>query len=142
MLPEIKNVKMPSLTLPTAWQTVIFRNFGYVKTERIADVLGCDVLTVNLEAARLGLCDFGFAENFEKSGYITVIRNNWFLLPYEQIMELLGIDEKKLDFILEKDDFLSVKLGNFKPFCEKVSYFPFVSMHQGRSCSPRTTLYP
>ena len=95
MLPEIKKVKMPSLTLPTAWQTVIFRNFGYVKTERIAEVLGCDALTVNSEAARLGLRDFGYADDFEKSGYITIIRNNWFLLPYDQLMTLLGIDEKR-----------------------------------------------
>ena len=124
MLPEIKKVKMPSLTLPTAWQTVIFRNFGYVKTERIADVLSCSVETVQGEAERLGLRDFGFAEDFEKSGYITIIRSNWFLLPYGQLMSLLGIDEKRLDFILEKDDFLSVKLGNFKPFCEEVTYSP------------------
>lgn len=124
MLPEGRKVKMPSLTLPTAWQTVIFRNFGYVKTERIAEVLGCDALTVNSEAARLGLRDFGYSEDFEKSGYITIIRNNWFLLPYDQLMTLLGIDEKRLDFILEKDDFLAVKLGNFKPLCERLCYFP------------------
>lgn len=124
MLPEVRKVKMPSLTLPTAWQTVIFRNFGYVKTERIAEVLSCDAETVELEAKRLGLQSFDFSADFEARGYITVIRSNWFLLDYEQLTVLLGIDEKKLDFILVNDDFLGVKLGNFKPFCEKVSYSP------------------
>lgn len=125
MLPEVKKVKMSSLTLPTAWQTVIFRNYGYVKVERIARVLGCGVETVRAEAGRLGLPEFDFSAEFEARGYITIIRNNWFLLPYEQILTLLGIDEGRLDFILEKDDFLSVKLGNFKPECEKVTYSPF-----------------
>ena len=122
MLPEVKKVKMPSLTLPTVWQTVIFRNFGYVKTDRLAETISCSPETVLLEAKRLGLGDFGYADGFESRGYITLIRNNWFLLPYDQLLTLLGIDEKRLDFILEKDDFLSVKLGNFKPFCEKVIY--------------------
>ena len=124
MLPEVKKVKMPSLTLPTAWQTVIFRNFGYVRNDRIAEVLGCSSETVAFEAKRMGLSKADYYLDFESYGYITVIRNNWFLLPYEQIMTLLGIDEKRLDFILEKDDFLAVKLGNFKPLCEKVGYSP------------------
>ena len=124
MLPEVKKVKMPSLTLPTAWQTVIFRNYGYVKVERIAEVLSCDVDTVHLEAQRLCLGEEDYSEDFETKGYITIIRNNWFLLDYEQLTTLLGIDEQRLDFILENDDFLGVKLGNFKPWCKKVTYSP------------------
>ena len=124
MLPEVKKVKMPSLTLPTAWQTVIFRNYCYVKTAKIAEVLGCDQETVKLEAERLCLPENDFSADFEARGYITIIRNNWFLLPYEQLTILLGINEDKLDFILEKDDFLGVKLGIYKPYCEKVAYSP------------------
>ena len=124
MLPILKQVKLPSLTLPTAWQTVIFRNYGYVCTERIAHVLSCSPETVRFEAERMGLVDRGYAEDFEKSGYITIIRNNWFLLPYGQLMTLLDMNEARLDFVLEKDDFLAVKLGNFKPECPAVSYVP------------------
>ena len=124
MLPQIKRVKLPSLTLPTAWQTVIFRNYGYVRCERIAAVLGCDVATVEREAARLGLVNRGYEADFEARGYITVIRNNWYLLPYDQLMTLLGFDEERLDFVLEKDDFLDVKLGGFKPMCERVVFSP------------------
>lgn len=142
MLPEIKKVKMPSLTLPTAWQTVIFRNFGYVKSENIADVLGCSPETVVLEARRMGLCELDLSEDFERYGYITVIRNNWYLLPYEQIMTLLGIDEKRLDFILEKDDFLAVKLGNFKPLCEKVGYSPLTDEQMAATERIRESLTP
>ncbi|MBQ3012849.1 MAG: hypothetical protein IJD74_04845 [Clostridia bacterium] len=124
MLPPIKKVKNPILDLPTAWQTVIFRNYGYVRTERIAEVLGCDVATVDAEAKRLGLDYIDYSAEFESRGYITVIRNNWYLLPYGQLEQILGFDESKLDFVLEKDDFLSTKLGGFKPECDEVRYAP------------------
>ena len=65
MIPEIKDVKVPSLTLPTAWQTVIFRNYGYVRNERIARVLECDEDAVEREAKRLGLVDRGYQSDFE-----------------------------------------------------------------------------
>ena len=124
MLPRVKTVKLPSLTLPTAWQTVIFRNYGYVRCRRLAAILGCDEETVRLEAARMGISDCGYFEEFEERGYITLIRNNWYLLPYEQLMVLLDFDEARLDFVLERDDFLAIKLGAFKPECAPVSYSP------------------
>lgn len=124
MLPEIKRLTLQSLTLPTAWQTVIFRNIGYVKTERIAKVLGCDENTVEREAARLGLVYRDLSDAFEKRGYITTVRRCWYLLPYSQIMTLLDCDEERLDFILKHEDFLSVKLGRVKPDVPEVKYAP------------------
>ena len=126
MLPEIKEVRPQSLTFPTAWQTVIFRNFSYVRTERIAAILGCSCEVVEKEAQRLGLSPENDEKirRFERQGYITVIRNNWYLLPYRQLLMLLGMSEGELDLILEKEDFLGIKLGNFKPSCEEVLYSP------------------
>ena len=90
MLPMIKQVKLPRYDFPTGWQTVIFRNYGYVRTERIAAVLGCDEKTIDAEAKRLGLEYIDYSADFESRGYITVIRSNWYLLPYEQLEQLLG----------------------------------------------------
>ena len=73
ILPEVKKVKLQTLTLPTAWQTVIFRNYGYVSTERIAKVLGCAEEIILQEAKRLGLPDDDFTADFEKSGYFVGI---------------------------------------------------------------------
>ena len=126
-LPEVKKVKLQTLTLPTAWQTVIFRNYGYVRVDRIAKVLGCDEATVRAEAKRLGLPEDDFTADFEKSGYLTIIRNNWHLLPYPQLLTLLNFTEDKLAYVLEKDDFLGVKLGDFKPDCPPVSYAPLTA---------------
>lgn len=122
MLPELKKVKLPDLNFPTVWQAVIFRNYGYIPTDRLARLLETDVATVDLEAARLGLGGIEYNPIWELLGYITIIRNNWFLLPYDQLMELLDISEERLDYILKNDDFLSVKLGSQKPECERVAY--------------------
>ena len=126
-IPAVKKVKLQTLTLPTAWQAVIFRNYGYVRTERIAQVLGCDEKTVHIEAERLGVPYHDFSADFEKSGYLTIIRNNWHLLPYPQLLTLLAFTEDKLAYVLEKDDFLGVKLGNFKPDCPPISYAPLTA---------------
>ena len=124
MLPSVKKVKLQDNVFPTVWQAVLFRNYGYAAPSALAVVLSCDEETVAREAARLGLPPFPYDKNWTEKGYITVIRNNWYLLPYEQIAELLECDEERLAFILKEEDFLSVKLGRCKPECARVSYAP------------------
>jgi hypothetical protein len=124
MLPAEKVCVEEPQVFPTRWQTVIFRNYGYVSVDKIAEVLGCDEETVRFEAARLGLGDAAYSSLWEKKGYITLIRNNWFLLPYAQLLTLLAVSEEELEFILEKEDFLYLKLGGFKPSCQEVRYAP------------------
>ena len=57
-------------------------------------------------------------------GYITLIRRNWHLLPYDQLLELLEMTPARLAFTLREDDFLWVKLGRLKPKCEPLRYHP------------------
>ena len=38
ILPEIKKVVLPDCNFPTAWQTVIFRNYGLISLDKIAKV--------------------------------------------------------------------------------------------------------
>ena len=123
MLPEIISVKMPDLNFPTVWQAVIFRNYGIVSNRKIAETIECDEQTVETEALRLGLEKTEYDEKWARSGYITIIRNNWFLLPYEQLMKILDFTEEKLEFCLKEEDFLSAKLGK-KPQVSKVVYEP------------------
>lgn len=54
--------------------------------------------------------------------HCTIIRRNWHLLPYEQIMQLLGWDKYQLAYTLREDDFLFIKLGSFKPQCEPLIF--------------------
>ncbi len=53
-----------------------------------------------------------------------MIRRNWHLLPYDQLLELLDMTPEELAYILREDDFLYVKLGNLKPDCERVRLEP------------------
>ena len=124
MLPEIKKITMQENVFPTLWQAVVFRNYGFVPKQDLAKLLDCSVKTLDDEATKLGLDKVENFNDFRKNGYITLIRNNWYLLPYEQICLLLDIDKNKLDFILQNDDFLGIKLGSFKPYCEKVTFSP------------------
>lgn len=117
-------VNLPENNFLTIWQTVIFRNYGFVPTERIAKVLKTSVETIDLEARRLGLKKFEKVCDFENQGYITIIRNNWFLLPYNQLCELLNFSEERLRFVLKEEDFLMYKLGEFKPKVKAVKYKP------------------
>jgi hypothetical protein len=54
--------------------------------------------------------------------YITVIRQNWHVLPDDQLMELLGWDAQHFEYTLKEDDFLWIKLGLLKPRCVRLRY--------------------
>jgi len=52
---------------------------------------------------------------FKKQIYITILRRNWHLLPYDQLLTLMDMTAEELAFCLREDDFLFHKLGNLKP---------------------------
>jgi hypothetical protein len=56
--------------------------------------------------------------------YITVIKRNWHLLPYPQLLELLGWTADQMAYSLREDDFLFSKLGGLKPRCPPLRYQP------------------
>ncbi|MBK9139354.1 MAG: hypothetical protein IPM17_11435 [Verrucomicrobia bacterium] len=66
-----------------------------------------------------------------RRSYITVIKRNWHLLPYEQLLALLGWSADQLAYTLREDDFLLIKLGNLKPRCEPLRWAkPDATMRQ------------
>ncbi len=109
--------------IPTAWQRVIYRNYGTVKTANLAKVLGTDEATVVLHAEKLGLSKIEYDENWAKKGFVTVIRNNWDILPNNGICTLLELDGAAFEALLVEYDFLDVKLGE-KPNVEAPVYAP------------------
>jgi hypothetical protein len=119
-----KKINIPPHPFATDWQAVIFRNYGLVKTENLAKVLGTDARTIDAEANRLGLTKSNYDEQWKDKGYITIIKNNWHLLDYAGICTLTGMSEGQLAKTLFDDDFLFVKVGNFKPQVEAPAYSP------------------
>ena len=108
---------------PNRVHEFVWRNWNVVEPARLAKVLGASVQDVVAIAESMGLPPAREVPSEQRSrGYITTIRRNWHLLPYEQLMELLEMTPKQLNFVLREEDFLWVKLGMLKPKCEPLHY--------------------
>ncbi|MBQ2986074.1 MAG: hypothetical protein IJE23_01180 [Tyzzerella sp.] len=125
-LPEISDVRAIQYEyFPARWQAVVWRNWGYVPVKRIAAALGTSCEEIQDAAATLGLNPKEQVnEAWEKRGYLTIIRNNWHLCTYKQILTLLNISAEELAFILKEDDFMWIKLGSLKPLVDAPKYTP------------------
>ena len=116
---------VPLPHFPSRLHAFVWRNWPLVPVERMAKVVG----TRPADLLRLGRA-MGLAEppritaDQQRRSALTVIRRNWHLLPYEQLLDLLGWTAEQMAFTLREDDFLFVKLGSLKPKCEPLRYSP------------------
>ncbi len=114
--------------MPTDWQTFLLRMFQRITPEKLAELLGTNAENVLRAAEEMGIRDEPADQETEKEwmekGYITLIRDSWHLLDFGQICSLIGQNEKELAYTLKEDDFLSVKLGGFKPDVPPLRYSP------------------
>ena len=127
---EMGNAKaaLPTPHFPAPFQAVIWRNWGMVPRERIAKALATDVATLDKQAALLGLApDDSLCDLWLARGYQTIIRQNWHLVDYEQLLIMLDWTPEKLLFILREDDFLWIKMGRLKPIVEPPKVMPLTS---------------
>lgn len=73
-------------------------------------------------------------------GYCTIIRANWHLLPYEQLMELLDWDAQRLAFVLKEEDFLWFKLGKRNPGATPIHDAPLTAKQQQQTAWLKTVV--
>lgn len=110
---------------PSRLHAFVWRNWPLVTTERMAQVVGAKKWDIVRAGRAMGLGDPPHITRDQQArSYITVIKRNWHLLPYEQLLDLLGWNAEQLAFTLREDDFLWVKLGSLKPQCEPLRYQP------------------
>jgi len=129
---EIKPLSLPHF--PTVQQTVVWRNWELVPLDRLAKILQTTEENVLSLARGMGLrVPPSIDEQWLIRGYITIIRANWHILPYDQLLELLGWSADMLAYALKEDDFLWVKLGNLKPSVEPVTYRPLTPEEETRT---------
>lgn len=100
----------------------------------MASILGAkadDVLRVGrsmgLEIGR-GLNDDG-----RKRASLTIIRRNWHLLSYDQLLVLLGWSSDEMAYTLREDDFFFHKLGLLKPKAESLRWVEPDEAQQSRA---------
>jgi hypothetical protein len=109
------------MVFPTRWQAVLWRNWGIVPAEKLCSILQCSMQELTDAAQELGLPAVPPAgDRWLKSCYLTIIRNNWHLLPYSQLLQLLDWTPEQLFRSLMEEDFLWLKLGRNKPDCPTV----------------------
>ena len=108
---------------PDRLHLFIWRNWELANTERLAEVLGTTPSKVLEIGASMGLPKkIELTPEQLRRIYITVVRQNWHLLPDEQLMQLLGWNAQEYEYHLKEDDFLWIKLGLLKPRCEPLEY--------------------
>lgn len=108
---------------PTRLHAYVWLNWPLVPVERIAKTVGATPDAITALAKRMGLPDPEPIPDAQiRRSYITVIRRNWHLLPYEQLLDLLGWTPQQLAYTLREDDFLYIKLGLLKPKCAPLHF--------------------
>ena len=76
---------------PDRVHTFVWRNWEMVTLARMAEVLGTTPEKVQALGQSMGLPPHRTPPaEYQERGYITIIRRNWHLLPYEQLLQLLG----------------------------------------------------
>ena len=131
LIPDVPDSSCPPLEFshfPTKWQAVLWRNYNFIPLKKLAEILQCsgDVLTAAAQEMGLPAVQPD-PSDWVRYGYLTIIRNNWHLLDYEQMLELLEWTPERMRAALREEDFLWGKLGSMKPSCEKVVYAPLTA---------------
>ncbi len=108
---------------PSRLHAVVWRNWELVPKERIASIVKATPKQVSDIATSMGLPpQQSVPLNIKERGYISIVRRNWHLLPYDQLLTMVDMTPEELAVRLREDDFLFIKLGNLKPKCDPVTY--------------------
>jgi len=134
--------RLPDLSwFPSRMHAFVWRNWESVPAERMAKVLNTSPGNIRKTGLSMGLPPQKVpGDLFEKRGYISLIRRNWHLLSYEQLLVLLDVTSKQLDETLRDDDFLSHKLGGMRPLCTELKYVPPDRRAKKRCAEIKTTV--
>lgn len=119
--PLLQPVAFPHF--PSTLHAFVWRNWNLVPPRKIAGVVGATETQILELGKSMGLsAPLPVSDEQWSRSYITIIRRNWHLLPKNQLKDLLGWTEEHLEFTLQEDDFLYIKLGSRKPDCEPVKW--------------------
>lgn len=108
---------------PDTLHAYVWRNWQLVPPDRLARAVGAEPRQILDMGTRMGLqVPPPVSDDQWRRSYITIIRRNWRLLPYDQMLDLLGWTPEQMAYTLREDDFLYAKLGMVKPKCKRIEY--------------------
>ena len=108
---------------PDRVHAYVWRNWQVVPVARLAEAIGAkpeDLLRIGHAMGLSG--PPSITDDQLRRSSTTIIKRNWHLLPYEQMLRLLGWTPEEVVYHLREDDFLYIKLGLLKPKCEPLLY--------------------
>lgn len=115
-------VALQETHFPDRLHQFVWRNWALATADRLAEVARCRPEEILAVGASMGLPEKPtLTEDQLRRIYITAIRQNWHLLPNDQLTQLLGWTPEHFQFTLKEDDFLDIKLGA-KPDLNPVTY--------------------
>jgi hypothetical protein len=101
---------------PSRLHAFVWRNWALVPLDRMATVVGAKAEDLASVGRSMGLePPRGLNDAQRRRAHLTIIRRNWHLLPYDQILMLLGWTAERLAYTLREDDFFFHKVGQLKP---------------------------
>ncbi|MDD4873119.1 MAG: hypothetical protein PHR77_21405, partial [Kiritimatiellae bacterium] len=110
---------------PDRLHAFVWRNWQLVTPERMAAAIDAKTSDILKLGKAMGLeRPPRISAEQRKRSCLTVIRRNWHLLPYEQLLKLLNWTPEEMAFTLREDDFMYIKMGSLKPQCEPLKYSP------------------
>lgn len=108
---------------PSRLHAFVWRNWALVDIKRMAEVVGAHARDLEKLGRSMGLeHPHGLSKADRRRASLTIIRRNWHLLPYEQLLQLLGWSAEELAYTLREDDFFYIKLGSLKPKAAKLEW--------------------
>ena len=118
---------------PDRLHAFVWRNWQLIPARRLARVIRAKPSDLQGLARAMGLPRQPRISNEQiRRSSLTIIKRNWHLLPYAQLLELLDWTPEQMAFSLREDDFLYVKLGNLKPRCATLYYGTFATAARER----------
>lgn len=125
---------LPTPHFPSRLHAFVWRNWQLVPTATLARVVGATPPQIRALGHSLGLRrPPRIPPERLRRTHLTIIRRNWHLLPYAQLLDLLGCTADELAYTLREDDFFYVKLGLLKPDCAPLRYVPPTSAETERA---------
>ena len=132
---------IPEPHFPSRLYQFVWRNWDLANLDRMARVVHARPAHLSELARAMGLpAKRQLSDDFLRRIYITVIRQNWHLLPEEQIIQLLGWNAERFAYTLKEDDFLEHKLGQVKPDCATLLYRRPEAIERKKASAIRSTL--
>ncbi|MGO8926331.1 MAG: hypothetical protein ACLQU3_05505 [Limisphaerales bacterium] len=116
---------VPFPHFPDRLHAFVWRNWQLVPARRMAEVVGASARDIVRLGRIMGLSGPPrVTVEQQRRAALTIIKRNWHLLSYAQLLQLLGWTAEEMAFTLREDDFLFEKLGSLKPQCERLEYRP------------------